>query len=85
MATNAPETTQACIFCDIVAGQADASVVYEDQTVVVFMSLHPVTPGHLLVVPRAHTEGLEDIQAATGAHVWSVGHDIAKALRRSTL
>ena len=72
-----------CIFCAIAARQAQASVVYEDETVVAFMDLNPVTPGHLLVVPRTHAVGLEDLDSATSAHVWSVGHDMARALRRS--
>jgi hypothetical protein len=74
-----------CIFCAIVAGQAEASVVFEDETVVVFMDLNPVTPGHLLVVPREHAVGLEDLDDATGAHVWSVGRNMSRALRRSRL
>ncbi len=57
--------------------------MYEDKTVVAFMTLHPVTPGHLLVVPRKHAVGLEDLDAATGARVWSVPLDMARALRRS--
>ncbi|HEY0119752.1 MAG TPA: HIT family protein [Cellulomonas sp.] len=77
----APE--QACVFCAIVAGQAEASLVYQDETVVVFMDLRPVVPGHLLVVPREHTVGLEDLDRVTSAHVWSVGHDMARVLRRS--
>ena len=60
-------------------------MVFEDETVVVFMDLNPVTPGHLLVVPREHAVGLEDLDRATSAHVWSVGHDMARALRRSSL
>ena len=74
-----------CIFCAIVAQRAEASVVYEDETVVAFMDLNPVTPGHLLVVPRKHAVGLEDLDAATSAHVWSVGQDMAAALRRSDM
>ncbi len=78
-------SAKGCIFCAIVARQAEASVVYEDETVVAFMDLNPVTPGHLLVVPREHVVGLEDIDKTTGAHVWSVGHDLARALRRSNM
>jgi histidine triad (HIT) family protein len=74
-----------CAFCAIVARQAEASMVYEDETAVVFMDLNPVTPGHLLVVPRTHAVGLEDLDAETGARVWSVGHDMARALRRSSM
>jgi histidine triad (HIT) family protein len=74
-----------CVFCDIVERRAEASVVFEDETVVVWMDLNPVTRGHLLVVPRKHAAGLEDVDGLTSGHVWSVGHEMAKALRRSTL
>jgi len=85
MTQNATSATQGCIFCAIGARKAEASVVYEDETVVVFMDLNPVTPGHLLVVPRKHAVGLEDVDRATSANVWSVGHDMARALRRSSM
>ena len=85
MAQSATSAAQGCIFCAIVARQADASVVYEDETAVAFMDLNPVTPGHLLVAPRKHAVGLEDLHRAAGAHVWSVGHDMSRALRRSDL
>ena len=76
---------QGCVFCAIAARQAEASVVYEDERAVAFMDLNPVTPGHLLVVPREHAVGLEDLDAATSAHVWSVADGMARALRRSRL
>lgn len=85
MTQNPTSAPQGCIFCAIVARQAEASVVFEDETVVVFMDRYPVTPGHLLVVPRQHAVGLEDLDRATSAHVWSVGHDMSRALRRSPM
>lgn len=42
-----------CVFCAIVAGEVPSSRVYEDDVIVAFMDLHPVTPGHLLVIPRS--------------------------------
>jgi diadenosine tetraphosphate (Ap4A) HIT family hydrolase len=60
-------------------------VVYEDEAVVAFTDLNPITPGHLLVVPRKHAVGLEDLDGATSAHVWPVGHDMARALRCSSM
>ncbi|GGQ79570.1 hypothetical protein GCM10010166_57030 [Couchioplanes caeruleus subsp. azureus] len=60
-------------------------MVYEAETVVVFMDLNRVTPGHLLVVSREHAMGLEDLDDATSVHLWSVGHDMARALRRSSM
>lgn len=72
-----------CIFCAIAERRADASVVFEDDVVVAFMDVAPVTPGHLLVVPREHAVGLEDLDPSTSGRVWSVGHHLARALRRS--
>ncbi|REJ04680.1 HIT family protein [Microbacterium bovistercoris] len=76
-------TDGTCVFCAIVRGQEAASIVYVDETVVAFMDRFPVTRGHLLVVPRAHAVGLEDLDAADGVRVWETGRELARALRRS--
>jgi histidine triad (HIT) family protein len=85
MTPNGASVAQECVFCAIVARRAEASVVYDDATVVVFMDLNPVTPGHVLVVPREHAVGLEDLDEAISVQVWSVGHRMARALRRSSM
>jgi histidine triad (HIT) family protein len=77
--------TDDCIFCLIVAGEAPASVVYADDQVTAFMDLYPVTPGHTLVVPKAHSVGVLDLDDATGARMWTVARRVAQALTRSTL
>jgi diadenosine tetraphosphate (Ap4A) HIT family hydrolase len=41
------------VFCALVAGEREASVVYEDDCLLGFMDLHPVNPGHVLLVPKA--------------------------------
>lgn len=74
-----------CVFCAIVAGEAEASVVHSDDRVVAFMDLGAVTPGHVLVVPRLHAVGLEDLDEGTSTHVWRIGHRVGRALRRSGL
>jgi diadenosine tetraphosphate (Ap4A) HIT family hydrolase len=74
-----------CIFCAIVAGAAEASFVYQDDAVVAFMDLRPVTPGHLLVIPRVHATGLAELDAGTGSRVWQAAQPIAAALRTSGL
>ena len=43
-----------CVFCQIAAGEAPAEIVRENEVAVAFVPLDPVTPGHLLVVPRKH-------------------------------
>jgi histidine triad (HIT) family protein len=50
-----------CQFCDIVAGEAPATRLYEDETVVAFLDIAPVAGGHTLVVPKDHYETLTDM------------------------
>jgi histidine triad (HIT) family protein len=75
----------ACVFCAIARGQAEASVVFEDEWVIAFMDLQPVTPGHLLVIPKPHAEGLQDLPEDIGMRVWAVAHRRGRALRLSGL
>ena len=74
-----------CVFCEIVAGRAESSRVYEDDHVIAFMDVRPITKGHLLVVPRAHADCLESLGEDQGAYVFRAGHRLARALRRSGL
>ncbi|MEQ3554596.1 HIT family protein [Pseudonocardia nematodicida] len=74
-----------CPFCDIVSGQLPASVVATTDRVLAFSDIHPVNPGHVLVVPAAHATGLEDLDPDVGAEMFRVAHRVAGALRRTDL
>ena len=52
-----------CIFCKIVAGEAPAFIVEEDERTIAFMDIAPATRGHLLVIPREHSRDLREISA----------------------
>ena len=47
-----------CVFCQIVAGEADASIAYQDDSTLAFMDLGQFHPGHALVVPRRHVRDI---------------------------
>lgn len=51
-----------CIFCQIAAGTAAADVVYEDDSVIAFRDLAPQAPSHVLVVPRAHVDSVDELE-----------------------
>lgn len=54
-------TDAPCIFCQIAAGEAPADTVNRNGQTITFRPLNPVTPGHLLVIPRRHvTDALFD-------------------------
>jgi histidine triad (HIT) family protein len=72
-----------CIFCAIVAGDAPAHRIHEDEHVVAFMDIAPVGDGHLLIVPKAHSENLLDTDPAALAAVMSLSRRLAQALKRA--
>lgn len=69
------------IFADIIAGNAESSMVYEDEHAVAFMDIRPFTSGHVLVVPRKQARSLAELDPETGGHLFAVGQKVAAALR----
>ncbi|MBC8218749.1 MAG: HIT family protein [Planctomycetes bacterium] len=52
-----------CVFCKIVAGEIPATRIYEDEAVLVFLDIGPISDGHTLVIPKQHFERLHDCPA----------------------
>ncbi|AYF73307.1 HIT domain-containing protein [Nocardia yunnanensis] len=71
------------IFSEIIAGQAPSSKVYEDEDVLAFMDIRPVTPGHVLVIPKAPARSLAELDPVMGGKLFQVGQRIAAGLRES--
>lgn len=68
-----------CVFCAIVAGHGEASIVATTERAVAFMDTLPVGAGHTLVVPRAHAVGLGDLDPDDGAEMFRLAQRIAAA------
>ena len=56
-----------CIFCDIIAKKAPATILHEDEDCLVIKTNRPLAPLHLLVIPRRHIESLNDLGEADAA------------------
>ncbi|WP_435768772.1 HIT family protein [Nocardioides sp. SYSU DS0651] len=52
-----------CVFCAIVAGEAEADLVLDEPDLVAFLDRRPVFKGHVLLVPRRHVVTLPDLPA----------------------
>jgi len=50
-----------CLFCRIIAGQAPASRIYEDEEMIAIEDIRPQAPLHALVIPRRHIATLNDL------------------------
>ena len=60
-------------------------MVHEAEHVLAFMDIDPVTPGHVLVVPRTHLPGLADLPDRTADEMFTVARAVARALRATGL
>ncbi len=53
-----------CIFCKIVAKTVPSDIVYEDDSFLAFMDIHPQAPGHVQVIPKDHYRYVWDVPNA---------------------
>jgi histidine triad (HIT) family protein len=71
---------QECIFSKIVAGEIPAEKVYEDEKVLAFLDINPISEGHTLVIPKKKYERLDDCPAEVAGELCSRIGKIAKAV-----
>lgn len=71
-----------CIFCDLIHGAGEASICYEDAESIACMDIQPVNPGHILVVPKAHFESLNDVPAELAMHLFGVALRLGPIVRK---
>jgi diadenosine tetraphosphate (Ap4A) HIT family hydrolase len=74
-----------CIFCEILAHREPGSFVYRDEVVAAFLTIGPINPGHLLVVPTRHAGGVGDLTGRENAAMFSTAQRLSQALRQSSI
>jgi len=67
------------IFTMIIEGKLPARFVWKDESCVVFLSIRPLRPGHVLVVPRTEVDHWLDLDAGLLAHLAETAQAIGKA------
>ena len=67
------------IFTQIIDGKLPARFVWKDDSCVAFLSIRPLRPGHVLVVPRAEIDHWLDLDPALLAHIAETAQAIGKA------
>ncbi len=71
------------IFCKLLSGELESSILYQDECCTSFMDIQPVNPGHVLIVPNRHAAYLADLKEEEGAQMFRVAQRLAAALRES--
>lgn len=72
-----------CIFCQIVAGEAPATKLHEDNLTLVIMDIFPWTTGHSLIISKQHAATLFDLEEATAEAVMRTALKVAPAIREA--
>lgn len=71
-----------CLFCRIVRGELPAHKVYEDDHILAFLDLHPIRPGHALVIPKEHHVWFEDLPEDLATRITSCAQRLARTMKR---
>lgn len=69
------------IFTKIIKGEIPCYKIYEDSQTLAFLDIHPVTPGHTLVIPKKQVEFVWDLDSETYQAVMETTKRVALHLR----
>lgn len=69
-----------CPFCEIVAGTAPVSLVYEDNLAMGLIPLQPIYPGACIVIPKVHIDHFTDLPDELAAHVMVISQRIGRRI-----
>jgi len=73
--------SKSCIFCEIVKGDSPCTKIYEDEHVLAFLDINPVSENHTLIIPKGHYVNLYDIPEAELKHLLVSAKRIALQFR----
>jgi diadenosine tetraphosphate (Ap4A) HIT family hydrolase len=74
-----------CHYCKIVSGELPASVVYEDEYTLAFLVIKPVTPGHVVVIPKKHVESFAELSDVGASDLIHAVKRVDQAIKASDL
>jgi histidine triad (HIT) family protein len=72
-----------CIFCQIVAGEAQAYRVYEDEKSLAILDINPFAKGHCLVIPKRHVPWWHDLAEAEIVSLFGVARIVADKIMKA--
>lgn len=71
------------IFTKIIKGEIPCHKVYEDDHTLAFMDIHPIQPGHVLVISKTPAETFLDLNEADAAAFWDAVRKVGRRLRET--
>ncbi len=71
------------MFCRIIGGEIPSHKVYEDENTLAFLDIHPSTPGHTLIVPKAHIALVEDLPEGDAEALFGTLHKVVGGIQEA--
>ena len=70
-----------CIFCKIVKGEIPCFKIFEDDKVLAFADINPITDGHLLIIPKKHAENIWETSEEDLLAIHRTSKKLAQAIK----
>lgn len=70
------------IFTKIIKGEIPCEKIFEDDKTVAFLDIHPIVPGHTLVVPKVQVDHFDDLSEEDYAALWRTVQKVAKRIKQ---
>jgi histidine triad (HIT) family protein len=67
-----------CIFCKIAQHEFSSQTVYEDEHVLAFLDIHPITQGHTLIIPKKHYDNFAQCPSKIFARMHAIASRLSK-------
>jgi len=70
-----------CLFCKIINNEIPAYKIYEDEDVLAFLDIHPMSKGHALIIPKKHAKDIFEIDSEVLKKISLVAKKIAQKMK----
>ena len=70
-----------CVFCKIIKGEIPSKKVYEDDEILAFYDINPISKVHVLVIPKMHIQSLQELKEENKEllfHIFEKINEVAK-------
>lgn len=71
-----------CIFCKVANHQIPAHIIYEDDMFMGFLDIHPIRPGHVLLIPKEHVAHLTEATDEMVAKIFQRTRDLMVMMKK---
>ena len=72
------------LFSKIISGEISSHIIYEDDAHLAFLDIHPLAPGHTLLIPKQESNDVFDLRGPEYEALWRTAHKVAHQLKEAT-